>query len=158
MTQYEATLAIDETLASAQQGLQRSRERAALHDRLEYEIGHSDRFNEESVWRNAQALLNQARSIGDPGPVLTGQIERLSRLLEIAAIPVPVRFQSDNLTDVVIYKVGRLGMFATRTLDLRPGAYVAVGSREGYRDVRRNFRVVPDGNMPPVVVRCEEPI
>jgi hypothetical protein len=43
-------------------------------------------------------------------------------------------------------------------MELRPGLYTAVGSRQGYRDVRRNFRVAADGATPPVVVRCEEPI
>jgi hypothetical protein len=79
-------------------------------------------------------------------------------VLKIAASPVPVRFESDSLTDVVIYKVGRLGLFATRTVDLRPGSYVAVGTRDGYRDARRAFRVAADGTTPPIVVRCEEPI
>jgi hypothetical protein len=41
---------------------------------------------------------------------------------------------------------------------LRPGAYTVVGSRVGYRDVRRQIRVGADGVAGPVVVRCEEPI
>ncbi|MDH3266850.1 MAG: hypothetical protein OEM25_07790, partial [Gammaproteobacteria bacterium] len=61
-------------------------------------------------------------------------------------------------TDVSIYKVGKLGSFETHQLDLRPGLYVAVGSRPGYRDVRLEFRVAPEIDMQPVVVRCEEAI
>ena len=71
---------------------------------------------------------------------------------------MPVQFESDNQTNVVIYKVGTLGVFGSRTLELRPGPYVVVGTRDGYRDVRRNIRVDPAGNMPPVVIRCEEAI
>ena len=65
---------------------------------------------------------------------------------------------SDNVTDVAIYKVGKLGAFNTTELSLRPGTYVAVGSRPGYRDVRLEFRVAPEIDMQPVVVRCEEQI
>jgi hypothetical protein len=102
--------------------------------------------------------LASAREIQQPGPRLAGQISELADLLEIAAMLVPVRFESDNLTDIIIYKVGKLGAFEVRTMDLRPGSYVAVGSRDGYRDVRRDFLVVANGEMPPVVLRCEEPI
>jgi tetratricopeptide (TPR) repeat protein len=156
--EYAAALAIDETLTGARKGLERSRARAELHGRLETEIGRAERFNDDKIWREANAVLTRARGIESPGPVLSRQAAELARLLEIAATPVPVQFQSDNLTDVVIYKVGRLGTFSTRTLDLRPGIYVAVGSRDGYRDVRRDFRVAADGATPPVVLRCEEPI
>ena len=93
-----------------------------------------------------------------PGPVLSAQIERLNAQLKISAQPVPVQFESDNQTNVVIYKVGTLGVFSSRTLELRPGPYVVVGTRDGYRDVRRNIRVDPAGNMLPVVIRCEESI
>ena len=65
---------------------------------------------------------------------------------------------SDNLTDVMIYKIGRLGTLFSRDLSLKPGSYVAVGSREGYRDVRRNFKVSSDGVPEKIVLRCEEPI
>jgi hypothetical protein len=92
------------------------------------------------------------------GPRLEGQRDELSRLLKRAATPVSIELISDNLTSVSIYKVGVLGNFANTRLDLRPGTYVAVGVRPGYRDVRLEFRVAPEIDMKPVVVRCEEPI
>ena len=54
--------------------------------------------------------------------------------------------------------LGPLGTFTSRTVELRPGAYVVVGTRDGYRDVRRNVRVDASGGGGPVSVRCEEPI
>jgi hypothetical protein len=53
---------------------------------------------------------------------------------------------------------GNLGNFTSKELSLRPGTYVAVGVRPGYRDVRQEFRVAPEVDMQPVVVRCEEAI
>jgi tetratricopeptide (TPR) repeat protein len=155
---YSAILKIDGTVASAGQDLARSRDRLALHERLDSEIQNADRLNDDKVARSANELLARARSIQNPGPVLSGQIETLDNLLQIAAIPIPVRFQSDNQTEVVIYKVGNFGTFLTKTLNLKPGGYVAVGRRKGYRDVRRNFRVVASGGMQPIVLSCEEPI
>ena len=65
---------------------------------------------------------------------------------------------SDNVTDVFVYKVGRLGNFMRREISLRPGTYVVVGTRSGYRDVRLEFRVAPEIDMEPVIIQCEEPI
>ena len=65
---------------------------------------------------------------------------------------------SDGQTDVAIYHVGRFGRFLSQQLELRPGSYVAVGKRSGYRDVRREFSVLP--GQPPVSfdIRCQEPV
>jgi len=63
---------------------------------------------------------------------------------------------SDNLTEVVIYRVDRLGVFPRRELKLRPGTYTAVGSREGFRDVRVRFEVSPGGPSQQVTVVCTE--
>jgi hypothetical protein len=155
---YEAALAVDDGLVSARQGLERSRARARLADDVEQAIGMRDRFYEAQIGRQARAVLARARAADDAGPKLRARADELQRLLELAERAVAVRFQSDNLTQVTIYKVGRLGAFESRVIDLRPGRYVAVGSRDGYRDVRRDFRVLADGSTGPIEVRCEEPI
>jgi len=155
---YEAALAIDANISVTNAGLARSRERQVLEQGLLKAIERSNRLNEDPVWQAADQLLAQARQVDSPGPALQKQITELGRLLKIASVPVPVVFESDNLTNVVIYKVGRLGAFLSRTLSLKPGSYVAVGSRDGFRDVRANFSVVADGVMSPIVLRCEEPI
>ena len=50
----------------------------------------------------------------------------------------------------------RLGKFARKEVQLRPGRYVLIGSRDGKRDVRRELLVVPQ--MPPVEIVCQEAI
>ncbi len=94
----------------------------------------------------------------DIGPRLAGQRDELSRLLKRASTPVTVELVSDNMTAVSIYKVGVLGSFGNTRLDLRPGTYVAVGIRPGFRDVRVEFRVAPEIEMTPIEVVCREPI
>ncbi len=75
-----------------------------------------------------------------------------------ATRPVRVRLESDQQTEVVLYRVGRLGAFDRFELELRPGTYTAVGTRNGFRDVRREFTVRPGTQAGPFVIRCEEPI
>lgn len=92
------------------------------------------------------------------GPRLEDQKQELSRLLKRAATPLKVQLVSDNATDVAIFKVGKFGRFSIHELELRPGTYVAVGSRLGYRDVRLEFKVAPEIETKPIVIRCEEQI
>jgi len=82
----------------------------------------------------------------------------LSEWLARAEEPVPVALQSDNLTQVSIRRVGELGTFEQRSLQLAPGSYIVVGTRPGYRDVRREITVAPGPAPAPLVIRCEEKI
>jgi hypothetical protein len=104
-----------------------------------------------------QMVVNITR-MPDIGPRLGEQRDELSRLLKRAATPLTVQLMSDNETDVSVYKIGKLGKFSATELELRPGTYVAVGSRPGFRDVRIEFRVGPEMDMQPVAIRCEERI
>jgi tetratricopeptide (TPR) repeat protein len=155
---YRALLARDASLATAQAGLATAESRAALDARLRATLAATDRLNEPARAAAATVLLAEARAVAAPGPGLAGQVAALAEALAIAARPVTVAFESDNLTRVTIFKVAELGTFASRTVTLKPGAYVVVGRRDGYRDVRRQIRVGADGLPAPVVVRCEEPI
>ena len=66
--------------------------------------------------------------------------------------------ESDATTDVVVYRVGLLGAFTRRELNLKPGAYTVIGTRNGYRDVRLRLFVIPGTPPDPLVVRCTEPL
>jgi len=59
---------------------------------------------------------------------------------------------------VVIFKVGKFGKFQQREIELKTGKYTIVGSRPGYRDVRKNVTVTTSMSKQPIVVRCEEAI
>ncbi len=155
---YERILEIDPNLSFAQEGGVRARRMAALHKELEGYIEDPDVLSRPSTMRKATSLVVDITRMGDIGPRLAEQRDELSRLLKRAATPLTVQLVSDNLTDVSIYRVGKLGNFSTQQLRLRPGTYVAVGSRPGYRDVRLEFRVAPEIDMQPIIVRCEEAI
>jgi len=155
---YEKILAIDANLAFAQEGLTRARRMAALHSQLEGYIEDPDRLSRSSTMQTATRLVVDITRMPEIGPRLAGQRDELSRLLKRAATPLRVQLVSDNQTDVSIYRVGKLGAFTSQELTLRPGTYVAVGSRPGYRDVRLEFKVGPEVDMQPIIVRCEEAI
>jgi tetratricopeptide (TPR) repeat protein len=155
---YEAILELDANLEFAQGGLNHARQMAALHQRLDEYIANPDKLSVPVTMQAATKLIVDITRMPSIGPRLGDQRDELTRLLKRAATPLRVQIVSDNLTDVSIYKVGKLGSFSTQELNLRPGTYVAVGSRPGYRDVRLEFHVAPEIDLEPVVVRCEEPI
>ncbi len=155
---YTRILEIDGNLAFAQQGLSRAEEMSALHARLEGYVEKPDSLSAPSTMSKATSLVVDITRMSSIGPRLAKQRDQLSRLLKRAATPLAVELVSDNATDVSIYRIGKLGSFHSREIKLRPGTYVAVGSRAGYRDVRLEFRVAPELESGPVVVRCEETI
>ena len=155
---YQGILEIDANLVFAQQGLSRARQMVALHEQLEKYIANPDSLSAQATMRRATTLVVDITRMPSVGARLASQRDELSRLLKRAATPLRIELVSDNATDVSIYKVAKLGNFATHAIELRPGKYVAVGSRPGFRDVRVEFNVGPEIEAKPIVVRCEEAI
>ena len=153
---YDEALGIDPTLVFAQKGATHAREMAKLHDQIDGMLTAPERLASDAVYANAQALVRAASEL--PGDQLARKRVALEQALAAARTPVHVRLESDNATDVVLHQVDQLGRFTVRELDLRPGTYTAVGTRDGYRDVRRSFTVVAGQVPAPVVIRCEDRI
>ena len=103
-------------------------------------------------------MFYTGRSLENPGPRLQQQLTAVESLLEKAQVPAEVQLVSDNLTEVTLYQVGVLGRFESQVLMLKPGNYVAVGTRAGYRDVRAEFEVGFDGRSTPVTITCIEEV
>jgi len=132
--------------------------RADLDGRLQAAIDDPLTLSGRKEFEAAQKLLADARGIANPGAKLDRQISTLASALAAANSPVEVVFQSDNLTHVTLFRVADLGRFERTAVTLRPGRYVAAGTRSGFRDVRVEFTVTGQPLAQPVVVRCEEAI
>ena len=155
---YRSVLAGDGTLLFAQTGIERAQARAGLDAKLANLIDNPTLLFGDSVLADARALVETASAEPEKGPRLTSQIEQLGQLIELASKPIAVRLESDQITNVTLYRVGSLGAFASKELELRPGTYTVIGSRDGYRDVRQTFTVRPGRDIPPINVVCVEPI
>lgn len=89
-------------------------------------------------------------------PELTKKIGKAKKIIKEASIIISITIRSDNYTDVSIYKVGQLGKLKEKKLNLRPGIYTIVGSREGYRDFRQNIEITAKDQFRVIVVVCRE--
>ncbi len=155
-SKYEQALAIDGSIVTARIGQIRSQTRKNLNSQFEQLLAKPERLASDAVYRQAQLIIKDAGGLTQTSAKLQGQVEQLSAILVKADTPVTVRLQSDELTDVTLYKIGQLGFFSKQEMELKPGKYVAVGKRDGYRDVRQEFTVSWDKPLVTVRIQCEE--
>jgi hypothetical protein len=157
VTAYSAILRADPSQAFAQEGRDRARGRLELNDSLQAIIDRPDLLASADARAQAATLLQSAQQISSPGPALRLQMARVSALLPEFEHPVHLSLVSDGFTQVTIMNVGAFGSFTRREVDLKPGRYTVIGSREGYRDVRRDISVSP-GQTQTISVSCYDPI
>jgi len=155
---YDAALRQDGSLSFAQAGRARAGARLQLEESLQSLIDHPDRLAAPEVRDQAVVLLQTAQEQPSPGPVLRSQIAQLTSLLPGLDKPVHLSLVSDSLTRVAIPSVGSFGSFARRDIELKPGRYTVIGTRDGYRDVRRDITVSPGQQSQTITVSCSEPI
>jgi serine/threonine protein kinase/Tfp pilus assembly protein PilF len=146
---YQTILKTQDNLPFAEEGLRRNRELARIAERIAKLLVDPTQLFRSETLEEAGNLMKLGRRAAEGRPKLSGQVP---------STPIPVVFESDTFTEVVVRGVGTLGNFARRDVPLKPGRYVVVGRRNGYRDTRSEISVIP-GRQPPVVeIRCTEKI
>ena len=152
---YQAVLDIDEKVQFAARGKNRAAEQIRIFKRLDFFLAKPESLESDSQLKNATLLLGDARDVEPQGPKLAARIKELNRLVSIARTPIKVTIESDNLTQIAVYRIGKLGRFEVRELELRPGTYTVVGARDGYQDVRQKIVVKPGPQPIRVSVTCK---
>lgn len=155
---WREAAALEASLESAREGIARSAPRAELQRRIEALNEEPERLWDAAGRAEARTLIASAAATGNPRQRLAAAAGELERLAAAAQSPVRLRLESDGVTQVTIYRVGQYGSFSARDVELLPGRYTVVGTRNGYRDVRREVVLPPGAAATAVVVRCEEPI
>jgi serine/threonine protein kinase len=159
---FTKALAINARGQDAQEGLERVA--AALRSRgLSQLRSRAATLESEERWGEALQDYNAALRL-DPSLSFAqqGRTRAMSHLA-LAGQPgydrtVHLALISDNETEVEIEEIGSFGTFAKREIDLKPGRYTVIGTRAGYRAVRRDVTVTPGQDAQTISVRCEEPI
>ena len=158
VTAWREAAGLEPSLESAREGLARATPRAELQRRIDALNASPERLWNAEGRAEARGLIAAAAAAGNPREQLAASAGRLEQLAKASQSPIRLRLESDGQTQVVIYRVGQYGAFATRDVELLPGRYTVVGTRTGFRDVRREVVLPPGAPSASVVVRCEEPI
>ena len=157
LQEYQSLLRLNPSLEFARQGADRVAARAQLANRLQAFLDDPQLLASAASRTEAQGLVEQAHSQAS-GPVLRSLADRLAILLPSYDKPVHLALLSDNLTQVAIPQIGSFGTFSRRDVELKPGKYTVIGTRAGFRDVRRYVTIAPGPQMRTITVRCLEPI
>ena len=155
---YQAALAIDPNVRFALQGRQHVVRRITLAKRIDFYLLQPEALFGNRHLTNAVQLLAEAEAMEPKDQAFITMLIRLETAISEAQTPVPLSITSDGQTDVAVYRVGRLGRFEHRRLELKPGSYTVVGTRDGYRDVRLRLAVKPGAVPPAIRVVCKEAI
>jgi tetratricopeptide (TPR) repeat protein len=155
---YLEVLKIDPNISFAVQGKERALTQIRVAKRIEFFLEKPDVMASNPQLQNAVLLIEEAQSLQPKGPRLSQRLDELKALVDAARTPVTVTIESDNLTEVAVYKIGKLGRFTARQLSLRPGTYTVVGSRDGFKDVRRKIIVKPRQKALRVTVICKNKV
>jgi serine/threonine protein kinase/tetratricopeptide (TPR) repeat protein len=158
LSEYEALLKQDPSLTFAQQGKTRATARAILSQRLQGLIDRPEQLSSPAARADALALIQSANQQDPSGPVLRSQVARLQILLPAFDQPVHLALLSDGATRVSIPSIGFSGVFSRHDMQLKPGKYTVIGSRDGFREVRRDVVVAPGQDVQTISVSCGEPI
>lgn len=155
---YRDVLDRDPQLGFAQDGFARSEARAALDHELRDYLARPERLTAPAVRQAAEHALARGLARAGNSPRLQQQLQQLRVELDQLVVEVPVAITSDNFTHVSLEPVGDLGRFNTRTVELPPGQYTLTGQRDGYRDVRHEFKISPGQREAALSVQCTERI
>lgn len=155
---YRQALAIDPNVSFASNGLARAQKKQRLHQQLDHYLADTTRLFSDQPLNNARQLLQANQQTSSSEPKLSGKLTRLQQAVELAVIPVDLLLLSDNLTEVTIYKVGRLGNFEQKQMSLKPGKYTITGTRQGYRDVLKVIELKPGATGLSLDIRSEDSI
>jgi len=159
LTTYQQILTISPNILFAVNGRDQANKRLELDNALQGYLRHPHRLQDEKHLQAATNLLVYARQFAPGGEErLSGQVSQLANLVTNASTPVPVIIQSDNMTEVVMYHVGTLGSFEKKQIVLKPGRYTVVGSRAGYRDIRKIIEIDSQNKKNEFFVACRDPI
>jgi hypothetical protein len=155
---YLDVLKIEGTIQFALEGRERSQKRQQMEARMQQYIQKPHLLESDRMLALALQLAKEAETVEPKGPLFKEQLKRLDELVRVAQTTLPVTIESDGLTEVIIYKVGKLGSFHHKEVHLRPGTYTIVGNRNGFKDVRQRVKVKAGQDDLRVTVQCSEKI
>jgi eukaryotic-like serine/threonine-protein kinase len=155
LASYQNVLELDGNIRFAVQGTARAQDYIRINKRIRFFLEKPGALEADRQLQNALALLDETGGLKVRGPRLNARIEQLKALVETAQTPVRLTIESDNNTEVAVYKIGKFGRFTVHELFLRPGTYTVVGSRDGYQDVRKILRVESGQQPQRISVICK---
>lgn len=152
---YANALKLDRDNEFAKQGKERALTHNRIFEQIQSFLNRPETLTTSKDLEKAETLVREAQNLEPKGIDFTRSLEQLERMVVAARKPVRLTITSDNQTQVDVYRIGRLGRFSQKELDLKPGVYTVVGYRDGYQDVRQQVVIDPGQENLRVTIICK---
>jgi hypothetical protein len=139
-------------------GLKRANEILGFQSVLGQYIKSPYRLADSGVLNAAKKILVQAEYVSKHSSGIKKQIEQLNKLIATFNRLIPVKVMSDNMTDVHVRGIGKLGVILHKTIQLKPGNYTFEGTRKGFKSKLLQVLIPYDQNNYSVSIICDESI
>ena len=116
------------------------------------------RLADNGVLNEAKKILDHASYFSKQSSILRKKIKQLSELIATFNQLISVMVTSDNMTDIQVRGIGKLGSIYNKTIKLKPGYYTFEGTRNGFKSKLLQVLIPYNKNNYSVRIICDEPI
>ena len=116
------------------------------------------RLTDNGVLNEAKKILEHASHFSKQSSILRKKIKQLSELIATFNQLISVMVTSDNMTDIQVRGIGKLGSIYNKTIELKPGYYTFEGTRNGFKSKLLQVLIPYNKNNYSVRIICDEPI
>ena len=116
------------------------------------------RLTDNGVLNEAKEILEHASHFSKQSSKLRKKIKQLSELISTFNQLIPVIVTSDNMTDIQVRGVGKIGRILNKTIQLKPGYYTFEGIRNGFKSKLLQVLIPYNKNNYSVRIICDESI
>ena len=116
------------------------------------------RLADNGVLNEAKKILEHASYFSKQSSILRKKIKQLSELISTFNQLISVMVTSDNMTDIQVRGIGKLGSIYNKTIELKPGYYTFEGTRNGFKSKLLQVLIPYNKNNYSVRIICDEPI
>ena len=142
-TVYDEILNRDRNILSATEGKRRAQQLEYVFKVLTEVNKTPNKLSDSRLFTDAERVLQTATKLDSIGDKLGASIAEAEKNLDDYRYPITITLVSNNLMDVSVSNVGRLGSFDEINLELRPGQYTVRASQDGCKDIYQTVEFRP---------------
>ena len=116
------------------------------------------RLTDNGVLNEAKEILEHASHFSKQSSKLRKKINQLSELISTFNQLISVIVTSDNMTNIQVRGIGKIGRILNKTIQLKPGYYTFEGTRNGFKSKLLQVLIPYNKNNYSVRIICDESI
>lgn len=149
---------LNENSLIAQEGIEKSNSIIDIKNEILALLKQPIKLSQSKVNNYALEIMERSNSFRKDSKSLRELQTKLETMIKRANSTREVNIVSDELTDVIVKGVGKVGKVLNKTINLKPGEYYLEGRRVGYKTKLLKINILMDQKSINIEVICDEPI